>query len=173
MIRHIGDIAFSLLLCTGSIYLWFVADTFPRFAKYRYVDSNFWPKILLALTCALSLGLLIQNLFALRKYMAQNTGRDKSDPTPGRPGEVDWRMFILMSLLCLAYFAGLQILGFLISTILFLWFSIVLISTSNRWLKHLFPVIFTACIMVLFVKVLELSLPRGVWLFRDFSLLFY
>lgn len=173
MIRHIGDIAFSLVLFVGSICLWFVAHAFPKFPKYRYVDSNFWPEILLVLIGALSFGLLIQNVASFIKFKAQRTAKNDYKPVPSKSGEVNWKMFISIGALCMAYFGGLQVFGFLISTMLFLWVSILLISGSNWWFNHVFPIGFTLLIMFFFVKVLELSLPRGMWIFRDFSLLFY
>lgn len=170
MLKAIFDALFSISLLSGSIYLWFVADAFPRFQKYRNVDSEFWPKILLIAIIILAVCLLFQNIAALKRQIrkkVQNSG------VVEKKEDINWKMFFAMSLICLMYFWGLQLMGFIVSTVLFLFAATALIGINSRLTRFLFPFVFTFALAIMFVKILDLSLPRGVWLFREFSLLFY
>lgn len=172
MVKHIGNIAFAFFMLIASVYLWFVADAFPVFEKYRDVDSDFWPKILMTMIGLFSVGVIYQSIMAFKADLTNK----KMQITPEKchhPIQVDWKRFSIMALICMGYFYGLQNLGFLISTLIFLWISIPFIGLKRKFLLIVYPLAFTAALSFLFVKVLELSLPRGQWIFRDFSLLFY
>ena len=172
MAKHIGNIAFGAFMLTASIYLWLVADAFPVFEKYRDVDSDFWPKILMTMIGIFSVVVIYQSVTALKVDLAgQAAGVRSREHTPSI--RVDWKRFATMGILCVGYFYGLQTLGFILSTLIFLWISIAFIGVDGRFLRVFYPVVFTAALSFLFVKIFELSLHRGQWVFREFSLLFY
>jgi putative tricarboxylic transport membrane protein len=173
MAKRVLDLLFTVMVLVGSIYLWGVADLFPVFAKYKNVDSGFWPKIILVMMAILSVLILYENIAALRVGF-----REKREASSGCAPEdpattVNWKKIVLMGALCIAYCGGLSIFGFVIATIVFMWLAIAVIGGANRMTTIVFPPIFTGLLAVIFVKVLELSLPRGVWLFHEFSLLLY
>jgi len=172
MAKRIVDVVFTVAVFVGSIYLWFVADRFPKFLKYQNVDSDFWPKIILVTMAILSLFILYENIVALRlqRREAKSTA-SRGDDQP--VSLVQWKTIIWMGILCIAYYWGLSLFGFIIATMIFMWLAITVIGGARKWIAVVFPLIFTMGLALVFVKVLELSLPRGVWLFRDFSLLFY
>jgi|GEM_PF-601234 len=172
MVKRIVDLVFTVAVFVGSVYLWFVADRFPEFLKYKNVDSDFWPKIILATMAILSLCILYENIAAVRLQRREtkapvSLGDDRS------VSGVRWKTVIAMGVLCIAYYWGLNLFGFIIATIVFMWLAIVVIGGAGKWAAVVFPLIFTVGLALIFVKGLELSLPRGVWLFRDLSLLFY
>jgi hypothetical protein len=172
MARRIVDLVFTVAVFVGSIYLWFVADQFPKFLKYKNVDSDFWPKIILATMAILSLFILYENIVSLRlqRKEAKSTASHDDDQPVSR---VQWKTVISMGVLCIVYYWGLSLLGFIIATMIFMWLAFAVIGGAKKWIAVVFPLIFTMGLALVFVKVLELSLPRGVWLFRDLSLLFY
>jgi hypothetical protein len=51
-------------------------------------------------------------------------------------------------------------------------FMVLLGEKSKGWILGV-SIAMTAIIVVLFTKAMYVPLPRGVWLFREFSLLFY
>jgi len=173
MLKRIVDLFFTVMVLVGSIYLWRVADLFPVFAKYKNVDSDFWPKFILVTTGVLSALILFENIAALRlqawKKRKTSSGGEEDAPA----STVNWKKMVLMGLLCIAYYWGLSITGFIIATIVFMWLAMAVIGGARKITAIVFPVIFTGALAVIFVKVLELSLPRGVWLFHQFSLLLY
>jgi len=173
MPKRIVDLLFTLMVFVGSIYLWRVADLFPVFEKYKNVDSDFWPKFILVTTGILSALILFENIAALRlqalKKRQTPPGSEQEAPAP----VVNRKKMVLMGLLCIAYYWGLSICGFVIATIVFMWLAMAVIGGAKKLTAIIFPVIFTGVLAVMFIKVLELSLPRGVWLFHQFSLLLY
>lgn len=173
MVKRIVDLLFTVVVLIGSVYLWRVADRFPVFAKYKNVDSDFWPKIILVTMGILSLLILYENIAALRlrdwEKRKALSGDEKDDPASA----VNWKKMALMVVLCIAYYWGLGIFGFVIATIVFMWLAMMIIGGAKRMTAIVFPVIFTGILAVIFVKVLELSLPRGIGVFHAFSLLLY
>lgn len=173
MAKRIVDLLFTVVVLAASIYLWRVADKFPIFAKYKNVDSAFWPKIILASMGILSVLILYENIAALRLRRSEKreatSGCDEDVAASG----VDWKKMALMAVLCIAYYWGLSILGFVIATIAFMWLAMAVIGGAKKITAIIFPIVFTGALAVIFVKILELSLPRGIGLFHELSLLLY
>lgn len=173
MIKQVIDLFFSLIVFTGSIYLWGVADRFPIFEKYKNVDSDFWPKIILTIIGILAIIIFYQNIRTLRiQIRKRDEIRPKSQSSPAS-SRINQSKMILMGGLCIAYYWGLSLMGFIIATILFMWLAMVVIGGTKKATLILFPILFTGVLAGLFIKGLELSLPRGVGLFYQFSLLLY
>lgn len=173
MAKRIVDLLFTAMVLVGSIYLWRVADKFPVFAKYKNVDSGFWPKIILVTMAILSVLILYENVAALRLRYREKRESSSGCGQENPSSAVNWKKIVLMGMLSIAYCWGLSIFGFVIATIVFMWLAIAVIGGAKRITAIVFPIIFTGFLAVIFVKVLELSLPRGVWLFHKFSLLLY
>lgn len=171
MAKRIIDLFFTAMVLVGSVYLWRVADKFPTFAKYKNVDSAFWPQIILVSMGILSVAILYENIVALRlerSKKAKASGRER-----GAAPSVNWHKMVLMGLLCIAYYWGLSLLGFVLATIVFMWLAMAIIGGAKKITAIIFPIIFTVVLAVVFVKLLELSLPRGMGIFHEFSLLLY
>lgn len=168
MFKLIADTAFAVALLLGSVYLWIVADGFQKFPRYKNIDMDFWPKILLAVVIGLSLCLIWQNLSNLRLLRA--AAARSADPAAN---PVNWKKLLAAALLVVGYFAALQGVGFMIATVLFLFLAIRLVGYDNRTLGAIYPFAFTALVTVIFVKVLELPLPRGMGVFESLSRMFY
>lgn len=168
--RHIVDIFVSVLLLAGSAYLWFVADSFPRFARYEGIDSDFWPKALMVLIGILALVLVWQNVNNLRLFMVQqaNSGRAGAGDS-----DVNWGKLLFAAALTILYVVVLRYLGFFVSTFVFVAIAQNIVPYENRLAKIIFPFAFTALISLVFLEVMSIPLPRGVGIFYQFSLLFY
>ena len=171
MVKRIVDMLFTAVVLIGTVYLWLVADKFPTFAKYRNVDSAFWPKIVLVSMGILSVVILYENIVALRiqrsKKQAVASAGERDAAT------VDWKRMIFMGVLCVAYYWGLSLMGFVLSTIVFMWLAMVIIGGAKKITAIVFPIVFTGLLVAVFVKVLELSLPRGIGIFHELSMLLY
>lgn len=169
MSRIAIDGAFSLLLFAGSVYLWFAADDFQKFARYAGIDSDFWPKILLAVVAFIALVQALQQFmtyFATRE--AHHARTDNAEPSI-----VNWTKLGGAAVLVVAYFVGLQTIGFMLATVIFLLLAIRLIGYDNWRLALIYPFVFTGLVTLVFVKVLSMPLPRGSGIFETFSRLFY
>jgi hypothetical protein len=168
MTNRLVDLAFALVLFVGSISLWFVADSFPAFERYRNVDSDFWPKIVLSATALLSLILIVQNLALFRRPPAAHS--DSAAPPAPPP---NWGRLLFTSALVLGYFLALSQIGFVVSTMVFLAIATNVLPYSNLWVKLAFPFVFTAALTLFFTRVLSLPLPRGTGWFYELSLVIY
>ncbi|MCP1673412.1 hypothetical protein J2T57_000504 [Natronocella acetinitrilica] len=174
MSKYVADIVFAVALLIGSVYLWFVADALPRFARYQYVDSDFWPKALLVLIGLLALGILYQNVQRLLLYRRQQQMEEKPEVSLSEDTSYfNWGKFLLAAVLTVGYFIALRYTGFLIATAVFMSIAVHITPYQRWWLKVVFPFVFTALVALLFVLVLSLPLPRGVGAFYQFNLFFY
>lgn len=172
MVKKIVDLVFTTLVLISSVYLWLVTDSFPVFPKYKYVDSDFWPKIILLCMGILSVAIIFENVAALRlkikeKKVGAASYKEVWDNTTGV------KKMILMSVLCITYYWGLNVIGFMLSTIIFMLLAMLIIGGAKKITLIIYPIVFTVLIEVVFVKLLELSLPRGIGIFNEISLLFY
>ena len=173
MLKQVIDLFFSIMVLVGSLYLWRVADHFPAFEKYKNIDSDFWPKIILATMGILAALILYQNIRGLHLQVRKKQKPPPENETVATTAGVNKKKMLLMGGLCIAYYWGLNLTGFVIATISFMWLAMTVIGGVKKIKLILFPVIFTGILATIFIKVLELSLPRGVGLFYQFSLLLY
>lgn len=173
MVKRIVDLLFTAAVFIGTVYLWLVADKFPTFAKYRNVDSAFWPKIILVFMGILCIVILYENIVALRLQRIKKQAAAPAGEGVAAANAVDWKKMIFMGVLCIAYYWGLSLMGFVLSTIVFMWLAMAVIGGAKKITAIVFPIVFTGLLVAVFVKVLELSLPRGIGIFHELSLLLY
>lgn len=170
MSKRLIEIAFAGGIFAASIWFWWMAEGFPDSPRYAAIDTDYWPKITFGLM-ALTSGLMV-----VGHVLALLRDRRAGAATTAAPLDVDWgaigRM-IVFGLLVFAYFLAFGRVGFVISTVVFLWIAAFLLPTGRPVTKLLFPPIFTFALTLMFSQVLGLPLPRGVGVFHDLSLLFY
>ncbi len=168
MSKNIIEFSFALGLFVVSVWFWLIADGFPVSPRYEGIDTDFWPKItfgLMAITSGLvALGSL-RDMLAARRAPASTSVNPADWGTIGRMGA--------MGLLVLFYFIAFGKVGFVLSTIAFLWAASAMIPSGRFWTKVAFAPIFTALLTLLFAYGLSLPLPRGVGPFYELSLLLY
>ncbi|MCC7326571.1 MAG: tripartite tricarboxylate transporter TctB family protein [Burkholderiales bacterium] len=170
MSKRILDMVFSAFLIAGAIYLWNVADSFPVFEKFKSVDSDYWPKLVLVLIILMALLLLVQSVieYLLLVYTNVRTTIESHEI-----GTVSYIKLIATGVLIVGYVFALEPLGFIVSTLGFLYIAENIPEYENWKVKLVFPVLFTAVLMFFFIYLLSLSLPRGSGIFGTLSLLFY
>jgi hypothetical protein len=78
-----------------------------------------------------------------------------------------------MGVLVVLYFVAFDRIGFLLSTIAFLWVAALALPGGRLWTKLAFAPVFTVALTAMFSRVLGLPLPRGQGAFYQFSLMFY
>jgi putative tricarboxylic transport membrane protein len=167
MLSRLTDAAAAAAIFAASIWLWIVADGFPAMPRYAGVDTDFWPKIVFGTIAVLSGILLVQKTLALR--VGAEGGTD-------RAGGFDKAVLIRLVVtggLILGYFFALQPVGFVVSTMVFLWAASFVIPYDNLRAKLIFAPVFTGILLLLFTRVLSLPLPRGRGIFNDLSLLLH
>ena len=162
-----GELIFSLLILVGSLVLYWVTGTFGTGTVLQGAQMGpaFWPRFILGaiilLTGIVSVGTI--------KKISSEKAWGESLMTMDR-GKV--RFFAAIGL-GVAYLTLLPILGFIaITPIFMILFMLLLGEKSKGWIISV-SFAMTAVIVIMFTKAMYVPLPRGVWLFREFSLLFY
>jgi hypothetical protein len=167
MSKRALDFAFAALLCASCIFLWFVADGFRGSPRYSQIDTDFWPKIVTGLAAVLTGIVAVQNGVGWLRERRGGAG-DLMAFDGRRLGRM-----AAMGALVVAYFIAFDRVGFLISTVTFLWIAALSLPGGRLWTKIAFAPIFTVALTAMFSRVLGLPLPRGQGAFYDFSLMFY
>jgi len=129
------------------------------------MGPSFWPRFLLGGLILLS-GII--SVGVIRRIMKEKAwGESLMTMDPGKV-----RFFAAIGL-SIAYLVLLPVLGFIaITPVFMIAFMLLLGEKSKGWIIGV-SIAMTAIIVVLFTKAMYVPLPRGVWLFREFSLLFY
>ncbi|HBB18239.1 MAG TPA: hypothetical protein DCZ97_15030 [Syntrophus sp. (in: bacteria)] len=162
-----GELIFSLLIFVGSLLLYWVTGSFGERTTLQGAQMGpaFWPRFLLG--CLIILTGIV-SVGTIRKIIKEKTWGE-SLLTMDR-GKV--RFFAAIGL-GIAYLLLLPIVGFIaITPIFMIAFMLLLGEKSKGWIIGV-AIAMTAVIVVLFTKAMYVPLPRGEWLFREFSLLFY
>jgi putative tricarboxylic transport membrane protein len=160
-----ANIIWGAILTCGSGFLLWVAY---RPVKHGLLDTGvsgmIWPQMILWGLLFLSLLLLARGCVGALNARPERQ-RDVSSSHFQKP--------ILLALLGAVYFALFDELGFIVSTLLFTASTVLLLGRRRPIEVSLFSLGFTATLLIIFVKALNVPLPRGVGVFREFSLLFY
>jgi len=162
-----GELIFGLLILAGSLLLFWVTGSFQKQTALQgaQMGPSFWPRFLLGGLILLS-GII--SVGVIRRIMKEKAwGESLMTMDPGKV-----RFFAAIGL-SIAYLVLLPVLGFIaITPVFMIAFMLLLGEKSKGWIIGV-SIAMTAIIVVLFTKAMYVPLPRGVWLFREFSLLFY
>lgn len=162
-----GELIFSVLILAVSLFLYWVTGSFEgrHVLQGARMGPTFWPRFILGCLILLS---GIVSVGTIRK-IAKEKAWGETLLTMDR-GKV--RFFAAIGL-SVAYLLLLPVLGFIAVTPVFMMaFMLLLGEKSKGWIIGV-AIAMTGIIVVLFTKAMYVPLPRGVWLFREFSLLFY
>ncbi|MBE0557446.1 MAG: tripartite tricarboxylate transporter TctB family protein [Proteobacteria bacterium] len=162
-----GELVFSVLIFIASLLLYWVTGSFGTGTVLQgsQMGPAFWPRLLLGAMILLS-GIVSVGLI---RRIAREKAWGEALLAMDR-GKV--RFFAAIGL-SVAYLALLPVVGFIaITPVFMIAFMVLLGEKSKGWIIGV-SIAMTAVIVVLFTKAMYVPLPRGEWLFREFSLLFY
>ena len=77
------------------------------------------------------------------------------------------------ALCLLAYIILTPLIGFILSTVLFILAFILALEEKRRLVLIISPPLITAVVILIFAKFIMMPLPKGVGIFAEFSRLFY
>lgn len=151
----------SLLAVGAGLLLWLAHQ--PREATiFSQADNMFWPRHILWPLFCFSLLLAGRGVVQMR--------------LDGNRAPVDPRVFLrplILSLVCVAYFLLIDVIGFIFATFLFSGSALVVLGRRSPRGTMAFATITTFVIFLVFLKVVAAPLPRGIGVFRDLSFLLY
>lgn len=159
--RYSGLLAAGLTFAVG-VYLFVKAGEIPRLVQKGQLGPDVWPRLILGGLIALS---LLKGALALA-----GPGRATGPGGEAEGVSRDWRRLVGGIFLALAYVYFTTVLGFPLANFLFLFSFMYLGGDRRLLLLVLLPTLGTIALLYLFVKVVYLPLPRGVWIFDDLTI---
>ncbi|MCR5293620.1 MAG: tripartite tricarboxylate transporter TctB family protein [Lachnospiraceae bacterium] len=157
-LRKYGDLITSVFFLIFGIWLILYARTFPESAIVS-IGPDFMPTTIGLLMAVLAAILLVQSIMALKKPAEIKADEDAPE----------YKRVIESLVLSLAYVFLLQPVGFIISTLVYLFAQIfVLAPEVNRTKKDLIifavvDVVFTFIVFFLFRYGFKIVLPAGIF----------
>lgn len=148
-----GNVVSGVVLLALSIWLFVMAHALPVKATSA-TGPGFFPKIIAALMAVMSVALIAREWLAWRR-----TGGMAPPVAWG-----NWKRMLMVLAAILGFTAFVSILGFLITTFLFLFVMLFLLEPVKKtiWKKLLIAAVMTAVVYVIFAVVFGASLPRGL-----------
>lgn len=150
-------VASLVVVAVGGFFV-FLSFFFRGFS-YGSLGPSFWPRFI----CLALMFLGVLDMLQERRNPA-STGRDTASQFV--------RVLPIVGLF-LAYAVLNQVIGFLLSTVLFQAALLWILERRLTYRTALLPLCLTALLYVLFVRIMYIPFPRGVWLFRHISTWFY
>lgn len=121
---------------------------------------QFMPRIYAVALLVLNLALIIQGIGKLKK------NQEPSEEQKKREWSITQALPVIFSILLIAvYIFLIEKIGFLIATIFYLFFQAMILAKKKNYMGLiLFAVITAAVIYFLFVKLLNVQLPSGIFI---------
>jgi putative tricarboxylic transport membrane protein len=164
-----ANIIIGLILLGVSGFYYFSTKGLPPPTKTENLGAAFFPTLLASLLAILAL-LLIVNSLSFRR--ASDQEEEKSAVAGGERLEEDsfsaegisYKFLFGTAVLCVLYAILLPVIGYLISTPLFL-ISLIRLLRKGKWVLNVtISILLTASLYLLFARALSVSLPPGILL---------
>jgi hypothetical protein len=143
-----------------SLYFYYLAGQFRFSVKANNLGPDFWPKLLLGLTMVVCLYEIIKTAFFLRIEPQKKTVEEQPAKAAGKKRSYP-ELLVIGIAMTVAYAYFVTILGFVLCT--FLYFALFMIVGRYRkiWAILANSVVGTLVLVVIFMKVVYVSLPLG------------
>lgn len=157
-----GEVLWAGLLFVLGVYLFIKAGEIPQFQQKGQIGPDLWPRLILGGLIALS---LLKGILALPR-----TGRSAGPVREEEKVSRDWRKLAAGIFLVVGYVLVTTLLGFPLANLLFLFAFMYVGGERKPLVLLLLPALGTIGLLYLFVKVVYLPLPRGIWIFDDLTI---
>jgi len=154
-----------LLIFFFALFFYFLAGKIEEVPIPGQLGPAFWPKailILLMVGCGIK---CLEIFFAREEEFRPEEGKLSSD--------VNWPKLITMIILVIAAVVAMDILGFLLTSFLFLLAFMRIAGLRKKLPLFLISGLGTIFLLYLFVRVVYLPLPKGKWFFDDLTIYLY
>ena len=163
-----SNIIIGIILLITSAFYYFSTMGFPPPSKTETLGSAFFPTLLAAALAFLALLLILNNLLARgasgkEEDGAVIQGAERLEEDVFGAGQISYTFLFGTIILSFLYVGLLSVLGYLISTPLFLIILIRLLG-YEKWANNVAASIgLTATLYLLFAVALGVSLPAGIF----------
>lgn len=163
--RNVGRLVFDGLLCLTGLYFYVLSGKFTYVATPGQLGPDFWPKIILILLMLLAAYDFIVEIRPKGEETTEKSGEQKTNKYP--------LLLLIGSILTVGYVYFVSILGFPLTTFLYL----IAFMYTGRYRKMgviaVSSFITVIVMLLIFVKLVYVSLPLGEGIFADFTILLY
>ena len=153
-----GEFVIPIILIAFSVFLYSNTYTF-KFETYPKAGPQIWPRSLLILLILTSLILIFKLSFAIVEEEKQ------------KPKTV-WGMMLKGIFILFLYIFSMEYLGYILSTLSFTLLAMLMLGNMKKFQLVIVPLVSTSLIFLLFNYGMFIPLPKGVGIFRTFSLFF-
>jgi uncharacterized membrane protein len=161
-----GELIICGVVFFSSLCLFTIAASYTGHEIYGKLGPGFWPKVILVCMMILSAWIAL-DVFRARK---KSTGPKTSDAADSAGSRIRFFSALVM---IIAYLVLLNVIGFAALTPFFMIaFMTLLGEKSWPWMIGL-SIGMTIIVLLAFTQAMYVPLPRGVGVFREFSILFY
>ncbi len=151
------DLITGIVIAVFAIF-YLIGSTYIKPSPHVSVGAEFMPKIYGSILLLLAVCLTYQGFLKAKQFSDKHEVRGEE--------EKDTKNAILSFTLIFAYVAFMEILGFVISSMIFLFIMSILLAPANTRHNYVTTVIYSILLplstYVLFKDVMHLSLPIGI-----------
>ncbi len=166
-----GEMAFSA--ASAAFFAFFLWQSLKLFGQGRpgEVGSGLWPFMSLAAATLLSLAMLISNIRSAR----QDSGRAGQPETAEEAAERSrWMRTVALCMVCLlVYIVAMPLIGFLLSTLLFIPSFAWVLGERRRLVLLVSPFMLTGLVIAVFARFITIPFPKGMGVFAELSRWFH
>jgi putative tricarboxylic transport membrane protein len=149
-----------VIILLVSLYFYHLAGQFRFSVKAGNLGPDFWPKLLLALTMVACLYEIIKTAFFLRIAPPKEAAEDQPARAASKkqtyPG-----LLVIGIVMTVAYVYFVITLGFILCTFLYFAFFMIVGRYRKIWAILANSVVGTLVLVVIFMKIVYVSLPLG------------
>jgi len=141
--------------------------------RFGEMGSGFWPILILMVAIFLGVILLISNLITFQREKKQASEEVTISPEARIDLKNRKKKFVLSVVCLLGYIIIMPWIGFVLSTLVYVFIFILALGERRRFVLALSPFLVTALTVIVFAKFISMPLPKGVNIFAAFSRLIY
>ena len=167
------EIIANVVLIVFFISMLYYAIQLHEIRRLGEIGSGFWPTLTLSAAALLS---LLQLASTLKKYFGggKSISSDAVSLKETKRELRRRRKNILLSVaILLGYIIIMPWIGFILSTLIFVFTFIIALGEKRRSVLILSPFLATALITIIFAKLIAMPFPRGIGIFASLSRLIY
>lgn len=165
-----GEIVFFAACVAFFGFMFYEGLDLATHGRAGEIGSGLWPLMAIGASLLFSAALLIGSLQKARRDLGT-----AEDETPEAIAEKKrQRVTVTLSVVCfLVYMAVIPLIGFILSTLLYIPAFALALGERRRWVLFVAPFFLTAVIVAVFAKFITIPFPKGMGIFAEFSRLFY
>ena len=167
------ELVFILILVVFFVFMLFNSLDLREVRRFGEMGSGFWPILVLSMALLLSMVLLGVSYNQYKKGKGKAPEGGEAPAGVGADRGRRRKKLALTILFLLIYLVIMPWVGFILSTVIYVFAFIFALEERRKLVLALSPVLVTAMMVAVFVKFLSIPLPKGVGVFADLSRLFY